>query len=212
MNDAAPAIASLASAGEDAGAVPVVVTRMTAQSIALITLAVLAVFWALSVAAEIVVPLLLAMVLKLTLQPAMRFLSGWARLPVAVSAFVLIVVLFGVVTGIGVSIAVPASGWIAKAPQGLKTLQDQLGQLRVPLASVQYFFQQAQSLIEPANGAAPAAPAGPAIGLGSVAMSVLLGTQVFFGRLFVLLVALFFMLAADDSMLRKLVEVIPRFQ
>ena len=191
-------------------------SRQGVQTVALVTLALIAVFWALSVAAEIVVPLLLAAVLKLMLQPAMRLLSDRMRLPVGVSAFLLIVTLFGLIAGVGMSIAVPATGWIDKAPQGLKTLQEQLSTLREPLSTVQYFLHQAEHIAEPSDAPAVApivvaAPAQSSIGLGNVGISILLGTQLFFGRLFVLMVALFFMLAAGDTMLRKLVEVIPRF-
>ncbi len=182
-------------------------------------MATLATFWALSVAADFIVPLLLAVMLKLVLGPAMRFLSERMRLPESLSALLLVVVLFGVIAGIGLTIAVPASGWIAKAPQGLQTLQDQLSKLRGPLASVQYYIHEAERLAEPT----PPEPAAPAanvavvraqspIALESVGVSILVGTQHFFGRAFVLVITLFFMLAAGDSMLRKLVEAVPRLE
>jgi predicted PurR-regulated permease PerM len=193
-------------------------TRTTVRTVALVTLAVLAVFAALSTAAEVVVPLLLALMLKLMLQPAMRLLSERLRLPVRLSALLLIVALFGLVAGIGASIAVPASGWIAKAPQGLQTLQTQLSLLRGPLATVQDFVRQAEHLTEPAAGAGKGATNNPPVvatpsasGLTDVGISILLGTQHFFARLMVLVVTLFFMLAAGDSMLRNLVEAVPRF-
>jgi predicted PurR-regulated permease PerM len=93
---------------------------------------------------------LLAMMLKPVLGPAMRLLSNRMRLPESASAFLLVVVLFGLAAGIGLTIAVPASGWIAKAPQGLQTLQDQLSKSRGPLATVQYFMHEAEHLAEPA--------------------------------------------------------------
>ena len=189
-------------------------TRLTAQTISLSILAILAVFYALSVASELVVPLLLAMMLKLMLQPAMRFLRARLKLPMGVAAFVLILGLLGLIGGIGATIAVPASGWIAKAPQGLQTLEDQLSRLRDPIEAAQQLLQRAEHLTAPAGNPPPvaAAPAAPAIALGSVGMSVLVGTQQFFGRFFVLAVTLFFLLAAGDSMLRKLVEATPRFE
>jgi predicted PurR-regulated permease PerM len=192
---------------------PAIQPRPSAQTVALVTLAVLAVFCTLSVAAEIVVPLLLAIVLKLMLQPAMRFLSDRLGLPVGLAAFLLIVALFGVVAALFLSIAVPASGWINKAPQGLATLQEQLRVLRGPLAAVQYYVQQMERMVDSGSPASGVAAAGGASGaLGQVGLSILMGTQVFFGRLVVLVVTLFFMLAAGDSMLRRLVEVVPRLQ
>lgn len=191
-----------------------ITTRLTAQTVALSVLAILAVFYALSVASELVVPLLLAMMLKLMLQPAMRFLRAHLKLPMGVAAFVLILGLLGLIGGIAATIAVPATGWIAKAPQGLQTLENQLSRLRDPIEAAQQLLRRAEHLAAPA-GAPPlaaAASAPPAIALGSVGISVLLGTQQFFGRFFVLAVTLFFLLAAGDSMLRKLVEATPRFE
>ena len=72
-----------------------------------------------------------------------------------------------------------------------------------------------QILGEPAGGTANATvvtTTQASSGLGGVGLSILLGTQHFFGRLFMLVVLLFFMLAAGDSTLRKLVEAVPRFQ
>ncbi len=207
MDDPADTQADLAISPPDS-------TRLNAQTIALAILAILAVFYALSVASELVVPLLLAMMLKLMLQPVMRFLRGRLKLPMGVAAFVLILGLLGLIGGIGATVAVPASGWIAKAPQGLQTLEDQLSLLRDPIEAVQRLVQRAEHLAAPA-GDAPAvagAPAPPAIALGSVGMSVLVTTQQFFGRFFVLALTLFFLLAAGDSMLRKLVEATPGFE
>jgi len=214
MNEPAPIPPSLSEPETDDAAADAD-TRATVRTITLVVLAVLAVFAALSTAAEIVVPLLLALMLKLMLQPAMRLLSDRLRLPVRLSALLLIVALFGLIAGIGATIAVPASGWIAKAPQGLQMLQTQLSLLRGPLATVQDVIRQAEHLTEPAaNGATTTPPvvATPSTsGLTDVGISILLGTQHFFARLMVLVVTLFFMLAAGDSMLRNLVEAVPRF-
>ena len=46
----------------------------------------------------------------------------------------------------------------------------------------------------------------------SVGLSVLAGTRAFVGELFTLLVVLFFMLSSGDSLLRRLVEILPRFR
>lgn len=201
--------------------------RQTAQAIALLTLAVLAIFYTLSITADLVIPLILAMMLKLMLQPVMRLLSGRLKLPEAVSALLVMLALAAVVIAIGLSIVVPASGWVDKAPAGLKTLQDQVSVLRGPLDAAQRMFQGTEHMIvpgapfasppspeqAPAQSATPApAPAPSPFNLGSIGISILLGTQQFFGRLFVLLISLFFMLAAGDTMLRKLVEVVPRLE
>lgn len=214
---------------DDLAPAPPATTRQTAQTIALLILAVLAVLYALSVSADLVIPLVLAMMLKLMLQPVMRMLSGRLRLPDALSALLIMLALAAVVVAIGLSIAVPASGWVDKAPAGLKTLQEQVSVLRAPLAAAQQMLQGSEHMVAPGNpfgeptvvaappagtpAPAPAPPPAPSpFDLGSIGISILLGTQQFFGRLFVLVVSLFFMLAAGDTMLRKLVEVVPRLE
>jgi predicted PurR-regulated permease PerM len=148
--------------------------------------------------------------LKLVLQPLMRLLTGRLRLPFSLSALLLIILLFGLAGAIGLAVVVPASGWLSKAPGALAQLESQLSLLRAPLAAVSFFLQKAGHLTEPAGPAAQAA-APAAINLGAVGLSVLLGTQNALGRLLVLVVTLFFLLASGDNMLRKLVEVTPRF-
>ncbi|MEJ1978562.1 MAG: AI-2E family transporter [Acetobacteraceae bacterium] len=99
---------------------------------AIVTLAILAVFYTLYFAAAIVLPFVLAIVLYLLLSPLMRIMSLRLRLPRTVSALVLILALFCLVGGIGAAISVPASGWIAKAPDSLPMLEKKLGFLLRP--------------------------------------------------------------------------------
>jgi len=66
----------------------------------------LALLAAVYVAAEIVLPLVLAVVLKLLLQPAMRLLQQW-HLPRMLAALLLILAVFGTIVGLGAAIASP---------------------------------------------------------------------------------------------------------
>lgn len=212
VEDLAAAPASV----EDRVAVPTVVTGqlVAVQTFAQATLAILAVFYALSVSAEIIVPLLLAAVLKLLLQPAMRLLCEKLHFPTTLAAFVLIVSLFGLLIGIAMTIAVPASGWLEKAPQGLATLQERLSILRQPLALFHNALTQVEHLAQPPltpGEAMPVAVRQPT-DFSAVGLTILRGAESFMGRFFIVIVVLFFMLAAGDSMLRKLVEVVPNFR
>ena len=94
----------------------------------LFTLALLA---ALYVAAEIVLPLVLAVVLKLLLQPAMRLLERW-HVPRMFAALLLILAVFGTIVGLGAAIEGPASSWAAKLPEGIPRLQERLSFLQAP--------------------------------------------------------------------------------
>jgi predicted PurR-regulated permease PerM len=92
----------------------------------------LALLAALYVAAEIVLPLVLAVVISLLLQPAMRLLERW-HVPRMLAALLLILAVFGTIVGLGAAIAGPASTWAAKLPEGIPRLQERLSFLQAPI-------------------------------------------------------------------------------
>jgi predicted PurR-regulated permease PerM len=79
---------------------------------------VLAMLAASYVAAEIMLPIVLAFVLSLVLQPAMRILER-VRLPRGFAAILLILVLFGTLGGLGTALSGPATSWAQKLPTGI---------------------------------------------------------------------------------------------
>jgi predicted PurR-regulated permease PerM len=170
---------------------------------ALGTLAVLAVVYTLYFAAAIVLPFVLALVLYLLLSPAMRLLNQRLRLPRALAALALIVALFVLVGGVGAAISVPASSWIARAPESLPRLEQKLGFLREPLDYIQHGYQE----LGGQQGGAP--------GLSSVTSlggSILGGIKTMLGDGFTILLLLFFFLSSGDSLLRRFVEVLPTWE
>jgi predicted PurR-regulated permease PerM len=191
-------------------------TAPDARTVALVALAILAAFYTLYFASDIVVPFLLAIVLNLLLQPARRFFSDRLRLPSTLAALVLIVALFGVIGGIGAAISVPASGWIARAPQSLPTLQEKLSVLRRPIQYVQDGMQKLDELMRqqepPRSRAEQTVNVQQSTSVGSVSLSVLAGTRAFVGDLFTLIVVLFFLLSSGDSLLRRFVEILPHYR
>ncbi len=135
-------------------------------------------------------------------------------LPTKLSAFLLVLATFVVVAGIGAAIAVPASGWVAKAPEGFTILQDRLSLLKEPVAAIRQGLDQLTHLTEqtaPPGKRQTTVAVQQSPDLSGMGLSILMGTQHVMGRIFVLIVVLFFLLAAGDSFLRKLVEVIPSF-
>ena len=190
--------------------------------VCLITLTVLAVLYTLFFAAAIILPFVLALVLALVLGPAMRLLNRRLRIPRMIAALLLIVALFSVVGAMGYALSVPASGWIAKAPQSLPALVDKLRFLEKPIRLVQHGVQQLQNLMsqsgdQPATENAPppgpAAPQSSGVGgsLMGIGSSVLQGGRAFLGEGFTLMLLLFFFLASSDTLLRQFVEILPHF-
>src|SRR5690242_393206 len=96
-------------------------------------------------AAEIVLPIVLAFVLMLVLQPAMRLLERW-HLPRGMAALALIVMLFGTLIGLGTALSGPAENWAQKLPEGLPKLQERLSFLSQPVAAFQKFITRAEGL------------------------------------------------------------------
>jgi len=165
----------------------------------------LALLAAVYVAAEIVLPLVLAVVLKLLLQPAMRLLERW-HVPRILAALLLILAVFGTIVGLGAAIAGPASTWAAKLPEGIPRLQERLSFLQAPINTLQRFLRQVEDYGQPAG--APVAVSGS----GSTLMTKLFtGTRNFASGLFTTILFLLFLLVSGDTFLRRLVEILPSF-
>ena len=167
----------------------------------------LAMLGACYVASEIILPIVLAFVLSLLLQPAMRVLERF-RLPRGVAAVFLILMLFGTLGGLGAALSGPAASWAQKLPTGIPKLQERLSFLSRPIAAVQKFADQAQGLTQ-AGEAKPVPVAVQGAGLSDRLLS---GTRSFASGLLETVLVLFFLLVSGDTFLRRLVEILPRFK
>jgi predicted PurR-regulated permease PerM len=164
---------------------------------------------ALYAAREIVLPVILAFILNLLLQPALRMLER-LRVPTMLGALLLIGLLFGTVVAFGTALSGPAGSWAAKLPEGVPRLQEHLSFLRAPIETVRQFLQQAEGYV---SGDAPliaGAAHAPAIGSG-LWTTLFSGTRAFVGGFFETILVLFFLLLSGDTFLRRLVEILPRF-
>jgi predicted PurR-regulated permease PerM len=164
----------------------------------------LALLAAVYVAAEIVLPLVLAVVISLLLQPAMRLLERW-HVPRLLAALLLMLAVFGTIVGLGAAIAGPASTWAGKLPEAIPRLQERLSFLQEPINTLQRFLQQVESYGQPAGGPVVSAE-------GSTLITKLFtGTRHFASGLFTTILFLFFLLVSGDTFLRRLVEILPSF-
>ena len=158
-------------------------------------------------AAEIALPIVLAFVLSLVLQPAMRQLER-LYLPRAIAALLIIVLLFGTLAGLGAALSGPAASWAQKLPSGIPKLQERLSFVSRPLTAVEKFADQAQGLTQ---GDQPKALAVAVQGSG-LSDRLLTGTRSLAGGFLETVLVLFFLLVSGDTFLRRLVEVLPRFK
>lgn len=110
--------------------------------------------------------------------------------------------------GLGTALSGPAMKWAVKLPDGIPRLQERLKFLGQPIDTVRHFLEHAESY---AHGATPAtAVVAPAQG-GSLSSALFFETANFASQFFTTILLLFFLLVSGDTLLRRLVEVLPGF-
>ncbi|CDM61709.1 MULTISPECIES: AI-2E family transporter [Rhizobium] len=175
---------------------PIVVLLAILVALAVLCLAYLA--------SEIVLPIVLALVLKLLFQPGMRLLEK-LRLPRSLAALVLILLVFGAIVGIGAAISGPATEWAAKLPEGIPRLQERLKFLNEPVEALQTFLHKIDGFMQQGSGSNT--------GSGStIAATLFAGTTHFAASFFETIVILFFLLVSGSTFLKRAVEILPNFK
>jgi len=159
-------------------------------------------------AAAILLPIVVAFVLMLVLQPAMRVLQR-LHVPRFVAAIFIILVFFGTLVGIGLMLSGPAETWAQKLPSGIPKLQERLSFLNGPISAFQRLMSRAESLTQMTTQSSPLPVTLAGAGLSD---RLLDSTRALVGGLLEIILVLFFLLLAGDTFLRRLVEVLPRFK
>jgi predicted PurR-regulated permease PerM len=178
------------------------------QSVYLGGLFLLALLAACYAAAEILLPIVVAFVLMLVLQPAMRLLNK-LHIPRGLAALLLILVFFSVLFGLGTVLSGPAAHWAQKLPEGIPKLQERLSFLSRPIASLQKLVSHAEKLTQGAGVPTPLPVAVEGTGLSQ---RLLDGTRHIVSSTLEMVLVLFFLLLSGDTFLRRLVEVLPSFR
>lgn len=168
---------------------------------------ILAFLTALRVASAIILPVVLAFLLKLVLQPAMRFLESF-RLPRTIAALLILLILLITVIGLGTVLSGPAAAWAQKMPSSISKLQEQFGFVSKPIASAERIMAHAEDLT---NGIGPKVQP-VAIEGSRLSDRIFAGTQAMISAVFTTVLVLFYLLISGDTFLRRLVEILPRFK
>jgi predicted PurR-regulated permease PerM len=181
--------------------------RRDVVTISLVCLLTLACFYTLYFARDIFLPMAMACILKLLLNPGVRVMAK-ARIPPALGAFIVLLGFLVLVSGVGFALAAPASSWLGKAPQYLPVMREKLKFLAVPLGNVQHSLEQVEKVASPA----PPSQSESTVVLRGPTLTEFLfsGTRSVLTTLATMLILLYFLLAAGDIFLRRLVEVLPR--
>lgn len=167
----------------------------------------LGVFAVLYVASAIILPVVLAFVLNLLLQPAVRLL-GRAHLPRAVGALLIVLLVIGALVGLVAALSVPAATWAERLPEGIPRLEAHLQVIRGPIEALQKVIQQAEQVADAPPSQGSIVSVRRDLGLTGALFA---GTRSVLDGLFTTVLVLYFLLVAGDIFLRRIVEILPTF-
>jgi predicted PurR-regulated permease PerM len=175
------------------------------KSMVLIGILTLMMLNALYLTGEIFIPIIIAFLLKMVLEPAMEMLVA-CHLPRFLSAFLIVSVLLGGFTGLAIILSGPAASWISKAPESFTRLQTRLASL----TAVARDFQKASHDVEQIGEDSTS----PAVAVKGPPLSTFLfsGTRALSAGLVTVVVLLYFLLVSGNSFLRRMVEILPTLQ
>jgi predicted PurR-regulated permease PerM len=177
------------------------------QTFFLGSLLALAVLAAVYLASSIVLPVVLAFVLQLILQPAVRLLER-VHLPRAVGALLAILLVIGALVGFVAALSVPAATWAEKLPGGIPRLEAHMVVLKRPIEVLQKAILQAEHVADAPGKKESTVSVRRDLGLTGVLFA---GTRAVLDGLFTTVLVLYFLLVSGEIFLRRIVEVLPNF-
>lgn len=181
--------------------------RVDVRTVALVGLFVLATLYTLRLARPFILPVVFALLLDFLLTPAVRWLRK-LRVPEPVGAALVLLALVGVIAGIGYNLAAPAASWVQRAPETMATARERLAVLRRPVEQVTRAAEQVQSATDvDGDDTQQVEIAGP-----SLTRQAFGGTMSVLGFVSIAGFLTYFLLAAGDLFLQKLISVLPQFR
>jgi predicted PurR-regulated permease PerM len=168
----------------------------------------LALMYTVTLTKALLIPLVLAAFIGLALNPivaagARRGVPRWL-----IASVLMLALIGGIGTGIGL-VAQPAMGWFQGAPATVKALMPRLKGLTEPFEAAN---RATQSLVNgPASLSRARAAAAPATAAFTT-WDVLAKTPTVLAAVLTVVLLVFFFLIYGDSLLRRLVEIVPDFQ
>jgi predicted PurR-regulated permease PerM len=177
-----------------------------ARSIGITILSILALLYTLFFARDFLLPIVIALLLDLLFSPVVR---AFTRVGIGAPLGAAIVVL-GLLAGLGLGfyeLATPVQRWAAEAPKTVTKAETKMKQLLKPLERVRKTAEQVETVTS--SAAPPQTTEVVVRGPGLVAR-VFGTTQRFIAGSLEVLILLYFLLAAGDLFLQKLVKVLPQ--
>lgn len=182
-------------------------SKIEPYSLSLRGLFVIALFGLLFEARALFMPLTLAVLLFFLLIPIVRWLKRW-KVKEGLGAFLLICAMLGATIYAFYSLTIPAADWLNNAPQNLRKLESKLNGMRAPVEKMREATKRMEEISTLGSEKAPEVSVKndpPVARLFSAGSDFLEGALV-------LIVLLYFLLASGDSLLGKIVSVLPRVE
>lgn len=169
----------------------------------LIAILVLLVVYTLYFARDVLVPIVIAVLLKQLLSPLVVRMKR-LRIPEPLAAAgIMLTLVAGLIAG-GYAISGPAAEWIARAPQGMAEIERKLTALRGSVEEVQKATERVEEL------AKAAAPAGDTLTVTvretTLGEYFVINTTFLVTQIVIVFVLLFFLLASGDLFMRRFVK------
>jgi predicted PurR-regulated permease PerM len=182
--------------------------RIEIRSLSITGLFVLALFYTLYFAKDFFLPIILAVLLDFLLSPLIRGLKR-ARIPEPLGAALVIIALLGS-AGVAVyGLVGPAREWAARLPSSMREAEERLSKLRTPVEQVSKTAEQ----VEEATKLDDKAKTPEVVVKGPSLTERLFGTtQTLVFSLVEVIILLYFLLAAGDLFLQKLIKVLPQLR
>ena len=176
--------------------------------VAIIGVFVLAVLYTLHFARSFFLPIVIAVLLDFLLSPIVRALKR-LRIPEPLGAGLVMVVLVGTIVVSGIRLAPVASGWLARAPATFDRIELRLSELRKPVAQVTEAARQVEAAteVDAEDDTQKVQVEGPSLG-----EQLFGGTTALLGALTIITFLTYFLLAAGDLFMQKLIRVLPQFR
>ena len=177
-----------------------------ARSVGITLLSILALLYTLYFARDFLLPIVIALLLDLLFSPVVRAFTRWG-IGAPLGAAVVVLGLIALVSFSVYELSTPVQRWATEAPKTLATAESKMKKLLKPLERVRRTAEQVETATS--TGAPPQTTEVVVRGPGLVAR-VFGTTQRFVAGSLEVLILLYFLLAAGDLFLQKLVKVLPQ--
>ena len=168
----------------------------------------LGIFYTLYLAAEIFIPISLALLLNLLLAPAVLGLQRY-RVPAPLGAAVILLLFLGTVIAAVFYLSEPAKTWIDRAPGSLRIVEYKVRAVVQTIEEVKKTTAEVEQMTNLDDGETEQSVV---VKRESLTETLVSGTQRFAASAMITIVLLYFLLSTGDLFLRKVIRLSPTFK